>query len=152
MYRKILILLMTMMFLVSCATPKAIDIVQANDETMSCNELKLAIHTASLNEDLAHSDKGLTSENILSGLFFFPAYFVTYGTSIHAEYNASERKDHLLKLYSNNGCAKPRGEKYQKLVSDTLDKLEKLKVRYVKGYIDEEQYLIERKQMLIGFD
>ena len=80
MYRKILILLMTMMFLVSCATPKAIDIVQANDETMSCNELKLAIQTASLNEDLAHSDKGLTSENILSGLFFFPAYFVTYGT------------------------------------------------------------------------
>ena len=152
MYKKILILLVTMMFLVSCATPKAVDIVQANDEIMSCNELKLAIETADLNEDLAHSDKGLTSENILSGLFFFPAYFVTYGTSIHAEYNASERKDHLLKLYRKNGCAKPRGEKYQKLVSDTLNKLERLKVQYVKGYIDEDEYLTQRKQMLIEFD
>ena len=41
------------MFLASCATPKAIDIVQANDEIMSCNQLQLAIETANLNEDLA---------------------------------------------------------------------------------------------------
>ena len=73
---------------------------------MTCNELRLAVETASLNEDIAHSNKGVTDENILSGLFFFPAYFVTYGTSIHAQYNASERKDHLLRLYNKKGLRK----------------------------------------------
>ena len=96
---KLFTLLLTTIFVTSCATPKAIDVVQIGDNEMSCNELKLAYESASYHEDIAHQNKGVTDENILSGLFFFPAYFVTYGTSIHAEYNASQRKDHLLKLY-----------------------------------------------------
>ena len=140
------------MFITSCATPKPIDIIQVNDQAMTCNELRLGIETADLNEDIAHSNKGVTDENILSGLFFFPAYFVTYGTSIHAQYNASERKDHLLRLYNRKDCAKPRGPEYQKMISATLGKLENLKLEYVKGYIDEDEYLISRKQLLMEFD
>ena len=140
------------MFASSCSTPKAMDVVQANDQMMSCNELKLGIEKASLNEDMAHSNKGVTDENILSGLFFFPAYFVTYGTSIHAQYNASERKDHLVRLYNKKDCSKPRGPEYQKMISATLSKLENLKLEYVKGYIDEDEYLISRKQLLMEFD
>ena len=98
MKTKFLALLFTALFVTSCATPKAIDIVQIGDNEMSCNELKLAYESANYHEDFAHQNKGVTDENILSGLFFFPAYFVTYGTSIHAEYNASQRKDHLLRL------------------------------------------------------
>ena len=33
-------------FVASCATPKAIDIQQANDDIMSCNELRLAFEKA----------------------------------------------------------------------------------------------------------
>ena len=152
MLKKLFVSLIASVFFVSCATPKAVDIVRVNDDTMSCNELLLAIETADVNEDLAHSEKGATSGNILSGLFFFPAYFVTYGTSIHAEYNASERKDHLLRLYNKKGCAKSRGSEYQKIVSNTLRKLEKLKKQYLKGYLNEEEYLIERKELLAEFN
>ena len=152
MFRKSLISLITIIFIASCATPKAIDVIQVNDQTMSCDELRLAIETASLNEDLAHSNKGVTDGNILAGLFFFPAYFVTYGTSIHAQYNASERKDHLLRLYNKKDCGKPRGPEYQKMISATLKKLENLKLEYVKGYISEDEYLIARKQLLMEFD
>ena len=152
MFRKSLISLVIIIFIASCATPKPIDVIQVNDQTMSCNELRLAVETASLNEDIAHSNKGVTDGNILSGLFFFPAYFVTYGTSIHAQYNASERKDHLLRLYNKKGCGKPRGPEYQKMISATLKKLENLKLEYVKGYIDEGEYLIARKQLLMEFD
>ena len=63
-----------MVFCVSCATPKAMDIRRAGDDAMTCNELKLALEQASLNEDIAHSEKGMTDGNILSGIFFFPAY------------------------------------------------------------------------------
>ena len=49
----------------SCATPKAMDIMQANDDMMSCNELRLAFEKASLSEDEAHANKGVTNENIL---------------------------------------------------------------------------------------
>jgi len=152
MLRKSLVSLITIIFMASCATPKPIDVIQINDQTMTCNELRLAVETSSLNEDIAHSNKGVTDGNILSGLFFFPAYFVTYGTSIHAQYNASERKDHLLRLYNKKDCGKPRGQEYQKMISATLKKLENLKLEYVKGYIDEGEYLIARKQLLMEFD
>ena len=152
MFRKSLISFISIIFITSCATPKPMDIIQVNDQAMTCNELRLGVETASLNEDIAHSNKGVTDENILSGLFFFPAYFVTYGTSIHAQYNASERKDHLLRLYNKKDCGKPRGVEYQKMISVTLKKLENLKLEYVKGYIDEDEYLIARKQLLIEFD
>ena len=126
--------------------------MQFGDEQMSCNELKLAYESADLSEDEAHSNKGVTDENILSALFFFPAYFVTYGTSIHAEYNASQRKDYLLKLYIQKDCAKERGGEYERLISEKLTELEDLKNLYIKGSIDEEEYLLARKKILIEFD
>ena len=138
-------------FVASCATPKAIDIQQANDDIMSCNELRLAFEKANASEEEAHENKGLTNENILSGLFFFPAYFVTYGSSIHAEYNASERKEHLLKIYNKKGCAKPKSIEYQKSVADALVKLENLKKKYIKGKIEKENYLEMRRKILLEF-
>ena len=150
--RNNLTILFSLIFLASCSTPKAIDIMQFGDEQMSCNELKLAYESADLSEDEAHSNKGVTDENILSALFFFPAYFVTYGTSIHAEYNASQRKDHLLKLYIQKDCAKERGGEYERKIAEKLTELEDLKNLYIKGNIDEEEYLMARKQILIEFD
>ena len=150
--RNNLTILFSLIFLASCSTPKAIDIMQFGDEQMSCNELKLAYESADLSEDEAHSNKGVTDENILSALFFFPAYFVTYGTSIHAEYNASQRKDHLLKLYIQKNCAKERGGEYERKIAEKLTELEDLKNLYIKGNIDEEEYLLARKQILIEFD
>jgi hypothetical protein len=141
-----------MIFCVSCATPKAMDIRRAGDDVMTCNELKLALEQASLNEDIAHSEKGMTDGNILSGLFFFPAYFVTYGTSVHAQYNASERKYHLIGLLKNKGCSRPKNAKYQELVSKRLIELEELKSQFVRGIITEDEYMLARKQLLIEFD
>jgi hypothetical protein len=152
MLKKSIICVISFIFIASCATPKAIDVVQLDDEKMSCNELRLGIESADLSEDAAHSHKGVTDENILSALFFFPAYFVTYGTSIHAEYNASQRKDHLLRLYLKKGCAKAKDSKYQTMISNKLKQLEQLKAQFVKGRIDEEEYLIARKQILIEFE
>jgi hypothetical protein len=57
-----------------------------------------------------------------------------------------------LRLYNKKDCGKPRGSEYQKMISATLKKLENLKLEYVKGYIDEGEYLIARKQLLIEFD
>ena len=151
MLKKSIIYIISFIFIASCATPKEIDIVRLDDDKMSCNELRLAIESADLSEDTAHSNKGVTDENILSALFFFPAYFVTYGTSIHAEYNASQRKDHLLRLYLKKGCSKAKGSKYQTMVANKLRQLEQLKAQFVKGRIDEEEYLIARKQILIEF-
>ena len=150
--KKISIFALCCVFLISCATPKAVDVVQIGDSRMSCSELRLAYESADLSEDEAHANKGVTDENILSGLFFFPAYFVTYGTSIHAEYNASQRKDHLLKLYIKKKCASKRGEDYQRMIANKLEELEELKELFVKGEIDEDEYLIVRKRILINFE
>ena len=148
---KVFIYMVIAVFISSCATPKALDVIQANDEIMSCNELRLAYEKADASEDEAHASKGLTNGNILSGLFFFPAYFVTYGSSIHAEYNASERKEHLLKIYKKKNCAEPKGVEYQKNVANALAKLENLKIKYIKGVIDKENYLEMRRKILLEF-
>jgi len=152
MYKKSITYLLILIFISSCATPKAIDIRRPGDEIMSCKELNLAYETADLSEDEAHAEKGATDENILSALFFFPAYFVTYGTSIHAGYNASERKEYLLRLYQKKGCAKPKDAAYQVMVSKTLVQLEKLKQQYMRGQISEDDYILARKQLLIKFE
>ena len=141
-----------MIFCVSCATPKAMDIRRADDDMMTCNELKIAFEQANLNEDIAHSEKGMTDGNILSGLFFFPAYFVTYGTSVHAQYNASERKYHLISLLKAKKCSKPKSAKYQEFISERLTQLEELKSQFVRGVITENEYMLARKQLLIEFD
>ena len=73
-----LAIIFVLILITSCSTPKAIDVMQFGDDQMSCNELKLAYESADMSEDEAHSNKGVTDENILSALFFFPAYFVTY--------------------------------------------------------------------------
>ncbi len=152
MIRKSTVYGLILIFAASCATPKAMDIRQPGDEVMSCKELLLAYEAANLNEDTAHQNKGATDENILSGLFFFPAYFVTYGTSVHAEYNASERKEHLLRLYQKKGCAKPKNAQYEVMVSKTLVQLETLKDQYLRGLISEDEYILARKQLLIKFE
>lgn len=51
MIKKIVSYLIIGIFITSCATPKAVDIMQANDEVMTCNELRLAFEKADLNED-----------------------------------------------------------------------------------------------------
>ena len=53
MIKKLASYLVIGVFISSCATPKAVDIMQANDEVMTCNELKLAFEKADLNEDEA---------------------------------------------------------------------------------------------------
>ena len=40
---------------------------------------------------------------------------------------------------------------YQKAVSNALVKLEKLKIRYIKGVIDKESYLDMRRKILLEF-
>ena len=82
MLKKTITYSLILMFIASCATPKAMDVRQVNDYVMSCDELMLAFEQADLSEDEAHAEKGTTDGNILSGLFFFPAYFVSYGTSV----------------------------------------------------------------------
>ena len=150
--KKTLTYIVIMVFCVSCATPKAMDIRRAGDDAMTCNELKLALEQASLNEDIAHSEKGMTDGNILSGIFFFPAYFVTCGTSVRAQYNASERKYHLIGLFKTKGCSRPKSAKYQSVVSERLVELEALKSQFVRGVITEDEYILARKQLLIEFD
>ena len=152
MFRKLLNNTILIIFLSSCATPQAIDIKQPGDNVMSCRELLLAYESADLSEDIAHSEKGATDENILSGLFFFPAYFVTFGTTGHAQYNAVARKEHLLTLYNEKNCAKPKTSEHQALVAQTLEELEILKERYSRGSITDEDYILIRKQLLIRFE
>ena len=111
--------------LLSCATPKAIDVVQIGDNEMSCNELKLAYESANYHEDFAHQNKGVTDENILSG-FSFPAYFVTYGTSIHAEQCLTEKRPSSETLFKK-GMWEGRDAQYQAKISQKLEELEDLK-------------------------
>jgi hypothetical protein len=66
MIKKLASYLVIGIFISSCATPKAVDIMQANDEVMTCNELRLAFEKADLNEDEAHASKGVTNESLNS--------------------------------------------------------------------------------------
>ena len=58
----------------------------------------------------------------------------------------------MLKLYIQKDCAKAKGGEYERKISNKLTELEELKRMYVKGRIDEREYLLARKRILIEFD
>ena len=57
-----------------------------------------------------------------------------------------------IKLYIQKDFSKERWSEYESKMAEKLTELEDLKNLYIKGNIDEEEYLQARKQILIEFD
>ena len=93
------------LFLLSCATPKVINVIGPNDNKLSCEELSVEIAKANQFADDAQKAKKMdTPHNIGAVLFFLPGYGVTLKNIDEATKAASDRAIHLNKLKERKNC------------------------------------------------
>jgi hypothetical protein len=104
MKNKLLILIL-ILYCTSCAAPKVVNVIQPNDNNLSCEELSEEIRKANDYADEANEAKKMDKPHNLGAiLFFLPGYGVTLKNIDEALVAAKERALHLNKIKEKKEC------------------------------------------------
>tara|TARA_B100001057_G_C22793008_1_gene928394 strand:+ start:1136 stop:1450 length:315 start_codon:yes stop_codon:yes gene_type:complete len=104
MKNKILVLMM-LVYCVSCANPTIVNVIGPNDNNLTCKELSDEITKANRYADEAKEAKKMDKpHNIGAILFFIPGYGVTMKNIDEAVTAAGERAKHLNKIKEKKNC------------------------------------------------
>ena len=103
--KKTLILLALTLFLVSCANPTVVNVIQPNDNELSCKELNSQIGKTNQYADEAQAAKKVGKpHNVGAVLFFLPGLFFSIDNIEEATKAAKERASHLNKIKEKKNC------------------------------------------------
>ena len=103
--QKNLTLLILIIFLTSCATPTVVNVIQPNDNKLSCKELDTEIAKANEYANEAQdAKKAGKPHNIGAVLFFLPGLGFSMANIDEASKAAKDRAIHLNKLKEKKNC------------------------------------------------
>jgi len=88
----------------ACASPAVVQKRQANDDNLSCAQLKDAYSEALDFEAKARKERGVTGTNVAAAIFFWPAMIGTYKNTEEAIEAAKDRQKHLEKIAESKQC------------------------------------------------
>ena len=98
------ILLLTSLFLASCATPHVVDIVQPNDEQLNCAGLQNEVDELDEFIEAAEVEKGVNWSNAGRALVFPIGIWATYENANQAIDSANQREMYLRGIMSKKNC------------------------------------------------
>ena len=155
--RKNYILIAGFFFLISCAKPTVVEVIQPNDKMLNCNELKNEIIDSQKIKEEAEFSKD-SGGNIARIILFWPAWAQSLHNADEAILAANSRKHHLIKILKSKNCegsdlfiAKIRDSKpiNQNDNRDNIaDQLKILKELYKSGDLTEEEYIKAKKKII----
>lgn len=96
--------LMSVILLSACATPTVVQTRQANDSSLSCEQIKNEIVEAERYEKAARKDRTVTGTNVAAAILFWPALLGTYSNTEEAINAAKERRENMMVLSSTKRC------------------------------------------------
>tara|TARA_B100000609_G_scaffold88101_1_gene70354 strand:+ start:245 stop:559 length:315 start_codon:yes stop_codon:yes gene_type:complete len=103
--QKNLTLLILIIFLTSCATPTVVNVIQPNDNKLSCKELDTEIAKANEYANEAQdAKKAGKPHNIGAMLFFLPGLGFSMANIDEASKAAKDRAIHLNNLKEKKNC------------------------------------------------
>ena len=103
--KKIIVLLNLFFFVVSCATPTVINVIQPNDSELNCKELSQEIAKANKYANEAQeAKKAGKPHNVGAILFFLPGLGFSIANIDEATKAANDRAIHLNKLKEKKDC------------------------------------------------
>lgn len=103
--KKIFVLFILFFFIVSCATPTVVNVIQPNDNELNCKELSQEIAEANKYADEAQAAKKAGKpHNVGAILFFLPGLGVSMANIDEATKAANDRAIHLNKLKEKKDC------------------------------------------------
>ena len=139
------ILITSIFFLASCASPEVIKTVQISDKDLSCNQLIAATEEAKRFEEDGREERTVTGTNVAAALFWWPGLVATYINTDDAIDAAKDRQEHLTKIYNEKCSNNSNNNSFSKSIENELNKLKKM---HSKGLITEEEYKAARKKAL----
>ncbi len=139
------------LILVSCATPKVVEITMPDDGLKNCEELEsLVADTQKFKRD-ALFEKDNTGGNMARAILFWPAMATSYYNADKAIRASNDRTYHLLKIMRKKGCPNIDLVNAEILRSSTetiVGQLHQLKEMYDKGDLTKEEYVKAKKKIL----
>ncbi len=104
MYKNFVLLTITL-FVISCANPTVVNVIQPNDNELNCKELNSQIAEANQYFDEAQeAKKAGKPHNVGAILFFLPGLFFSADNIEIASKAAKERAAHLNKIKEKKNC------------------------------------------------
>ena len=98
------IIVFSFLFLISCATPHVVDIIQPNDEQLSCIGLQNEVDELDKFIKEAESEKGVNWSNAGRLLVFPIGIWATYENAGQAIDAANQREIYLKGIMSKKNC------------------------------------------------
>ena len=151
----ILVLVLNLILLNSCAKPTVVVVVMPDDNKLSCEKLASAIVDAQNFRDKALAVTGNTPQNQLRAILFWPALAVTYTNAHEAIVAATGRSIHLVNIMLDKDCENADNllKRVQTSIrvqslGDLVKAYEKLNELYNSGGLSENEYEIERRRIL----
>jgi putative oligomerization/nucleic acid binding protein len=145
---KYLAMLITCLFLLSCASPHIVEERQIGDESLSCSQIEAQIAEATRFEKEARGEKGVTGTNAAALIFFWPALLFTYDNVGDAVDAANDRKDHLHAIYSQKNCDTESSTVKNEEDKQLSNKIMELSDLYKQGLLTEEEYNAAKREAL----
>ena len=93
------------LFILSCASPKVVNVYGPNDSSLSCEELSNEIAIANEYANKAQEAKKMNKpHNIGAAILFLPGYGISMKNIDEATKAANERSLHLTKIKEKKNC------------------------------------------------
>ncbi len=93
------------MITAGCATPEVVQVRQAGDGDLNCEQLKEQYVDAQEFEAKARKERGVTGTNVAAAVLFWPALIGTNSNTEDAINAAQDRQRRLEKLAADKKCS-----------------------------------------------
>ena len=139
------------LLVLSCATPKVVEIRNPLDEKRTCDELENLVAEAQKFKRDALYEKNNTGGNMARMIIFWPAMAKTFHNSDKAIRAANDRTYHLIKIMKKKNCENVdlvNSEIFKHSTETIAGQLNLLKEMYKSGDLTKEEFSKAKKKVL----
>ena len=151
-FQRILILIISVILLYSCAKPTVVNVVLPGDKDLNCEQLESEVSESQKIKREAEYAKEGTGGNITRVMLFWPAWAKTLHNADVAIRAADDRIFHLFKIMKEKRCNNIAKIESQILNIRTkisiTDQLKELKKMYKSGDLTKEEYKKAKNKIL----
>ena len=152
-FQRILILIISVILLYSCAKPTVVNVVLPGDKDLNCEQLETEVSESQKIKREAEYAKEGTGGNITRVMLFWPAWAKTLHNADVAIRAADDRIFHLFKIMKKKSCTNVDKIEAQILNIENkkitiTQQLKELREMYKSGDLSKEEYKKAKKKIL----
>ena len=148
---RILLIVLTLVLIKSCAKPAVVDVVMPRDKELNCKELKDEYAETRRFRQEALDVQSAPGANTARSVFFWPALLITLHNGDKAIKAANDRAYHIVDIMKKKNCDKADNlfRELTKTSSGAISKeIKNLNKLYEKGVLTKEEFEQAKKKIL----